>query len=1342
ALDATLPEAAGGSGARTYAVSGLLSWMSFDPATRRLTGTAPNTASNTLLTYTAADATGSAGKTVRIVVYESATSLFHTNAYAIPGVAWADAAAMIADVNGTSSRRVTYVFGPESQFESDVQVKTSYIENGAAAYVGNLQLEWLSGTNEQLSVRVQLASASNNSGGDAGPDFTEAAEQRLALAIRDANGTVWKARFDNQDASDPYRWRINDGDEGFLTRSQLGGLTSAPARMVIFDTSLGAISYDALESFTVPDLMPTLPPLADQTATIGQPWSYTFPAAQGGDPPIRYEWDSSAPTRDSWISLNGTTFSGTPPSDADSAYDITVSALDTDGDAADRSFRLEILPGDGALAVAEIPDQTAVAGQLFTLTPTVTGGFQPLSYQLSFLAGLTVSSTGVISGTPTTPGPYSFQFQVTDARSVSMARHFTLFVQESGDNPLLSGGRGSEPDPFIIADPLFVLDRSILTYIQNLDGSIGNNETWFQWNAGAHDGSWTVEIDRDPDSFAIALDLKVEDGAFVTTQNPGSGNFSATVTLSDSQNAQFRLHQAASGTPTDLLLTLTSPDVAPELPDTFQDQTGTAGVPIDPPIQMPQAAGGNPPLTYSFATSQTLDGVEFDAEAGTISGTPNQAGVFTITYTVTDRDGDADSIEFTLTVSAATTTPDVPEGVTLTAEADDTLRLAWTEETGNTYQGQYREGTSGAWTDIAGDITSPHNITGLNPGTAYQARVRATAGGASSAYAAPAAATTLQAPGALTVMMDERTDSRVFGFSWIRLDPVVANPGNANLAYEWTQTGGVTISPTDINTRPAFVRMPAPTMQEQTVTMTLTVTPDGGDPVSATLTLRVVPLIQPDSSLWNLPSAATQGLAWKEFIEPQQVTSGELQLIEAAEFQRRGTEAVKSDYVQTAPAFVTTLAFGHDGTILLYLGTAADTTDHGLPAGPQLTDGAERDLALALITPDGVVRKWPLVQLVMSDDSEPYLFSAASVAAAGPANDAALRSAVAAFWSAGLLLVDMNDAAIDYDALTPAAGVAPVTPAVQLAPPAVLDQPPLVVPLDSYAALGGGLRAVVNGYRHIILDGAESAEIAVAGPAQGLLSLLHRLRHPVRIQAARAGEVWTGYVHRVEVELGSLRLAVSVDGMRTAAAAEYTRPAAEHEGAVQIRTAVMPQEPQASYYGRIETLLQAGSPEEAADSSWAAAQVADFLAPARAITQSGDGAVGATLFCRGWATALQTALAPRYAPPSRIEAPPVEVDESIPHVRSLMATSASTREVALRLPAAAAPGYNLYVSSVRLWIAAKGEGYNDIWRAGLSTDRQTPDSLVDVPLDRVPDNRGGGTNWLPAGGSARVDIDF
>ena len=68
------------------------------------------------------------------------------------------------------------------------------------------------------------------------------------------------------------------------------------------------------------------------------------------------------------------------------------------------------------------------------------------------------------------------------------------------------------------------------------------------------------------------------------------------------------------------------------------------------PLELPQAQGGDGPLTYGLAPAPPL-GMTFDAERRTISGTPKQEQpVTTYRYTATDQDGDSATLSFTAQV--------------------------------------------------------------------------------------------------------------------------------------------------------------------------------------------------------------------------------------------------------------------------------------------------------------------------------------------------------------------------------------------------------------------------------------------------------------------------------------------------------------------------------------------------------------------------------------------------------------------------------------------------------------------------------------------------------------------
>ncbi|UYV16554.1 putative Ig domain-containing protein [Porphyrobacter sp. ULC335] len=79
---------------------------------------------------------------------------------------------------------------------------------------------------------------------------------------------------------------------------------------------------------------------------------------------------------------------------------------------------ITILPATTSLVVAPVNLSAMVAGTPFTQSLSTTGGVAPYTYVLDSGAlpvGLTLSSAGVISGTPTQRGSYAFNVRVTDS---------------------------------------------------------------------------------------------------------------------------------------------------------------------------------------------------------------------------------------------------------------------------------------------------------------------------------------------------------------------------------------------------------------------------------------------------------------------------------------------------------------------------------------------------------------------------------------------------------------------------------------------------------------------------------------------------------------------------------------------------------------------------------------------------------------------------------------------------------------------------------------------------------------------------------------------------------------
>ncbi len=79
----------------------------------------------------------------------------------------------------------------------------------------------------------------------------------------------------------------------------------------------------------------------------------------------------------------------------------------------------------------------------------------------------------------------------------------------------------------------------------------------------------------------------------------------------------------------------------------------TVGVAVN--VTLPEASGGNPPLTYSLTPSLPA-GLAFSATTRAVSGTPTTLQPRTqYAYRVTDTDGDAATVHFGITIEAACT---------------------------------------------------------------------------------------------------------------------------------------------------------------------------------------------------------------------------------------------------------------------------------------------------------------------------------------------------------------------------------------------------------------------------------------------------------------------------------------------------------------------------------------------------------------------------------------------------------------------------------------------------------------------------------------------------------------
>lgn len=175
-------------------------------------------------------------------------------------------------------------------------------------------------------------------------------------------------------------------------------------------------------------------------AIVGQPYQVTLQAS-GGSPPYTWSMPQGLGHLPDGISLSPSgVLSGTPTTFAPGIAGGQFQVQDSKG--ATASAQLELIAAAPlAFSVGPALPNGNIALQ-YSFYLAVTGGVQPFNFTLTtgsgpLPPGLTLSSNGntagLVQGTPTTPGSYSFSVQVTDSGQTQMhaTQSFSLQVQNN-----------------------------------------------------------------------------------------------------------------------------------------------------------------------------------------------------------------------------------------------------------------------------------------------------------------------------------------------------------------------------------------------------------------------------------------------------------------------------------------------------------------------------------------------------------------------------------------------------------------------------------------------------------------------------------------------------------------------------------------------------------------------------------------------------------------------------------------------------------------------------------------------------------------------------------------------
>ncbi|MCG8359233.1 MAG: putative Ig domain-containing protein, partial [Kiloniellales bacterium] len=387
--------------------------------------------------------------------------------------------------------------------------------------------------------------------------------------------------------------------------------------------------------------------IANQTAPEDSPFTFAIPvnAFSDADPGDTLSYSATlvgGGALPSWLSFNGTSFSGTPTNADVGTISIKVTATDGSNASAYTTFDVAVTNVNDAPTVAQaIANQNATENSPFSFT-LAAGTFSDvdvgdsLAYNAKLADGNPLPSwlTFDGSGFSGTPGDYdvgtiSIRVTATDSAGASVYSDFSLTVANTADAPVVDRGIApqvaTEDQAFSFAVPAGAFadpdPNDSLTFTATLVGG-GTLPTWLTFNGTTFSG---------------------------TPGNADVGMVDVRVKATDGQ---------ANEITTDFTIVVENANDAPTVDQGIANQQATQGtafslaVPTDAFADIDSIYGDE--LSYSASLSDGSDlpsWLTFDGTA--FSGTPDVGDVGTVTVRLVARDsGDAEVYtDFQVTVS-------------------------------------------------------------------------------------------------------------------------------------------------------------------------------------------------------------------------------------------------------------------------------------------------------------------------------------------------------------------------------------------------------------------------------------------------------------------------------------------------------------------------------------------------------------------------------------------------------------------------------------------------------------------------------------------------------------------
>jgi hypothetical protein len=301
-------------------------------------------------------------------------------------------------------------------------------------------------------------------------------------------------------------------------------------------------------------------------------------------------------------------------------YNPVITAVDQLGISSTVTFTWFITTGGGGNTITvtnpgnqSSPSGSAITGLQMSATDSQSG--QTFTFTSTGLpTGLSINSSGLITGTPSAAGNYSVTVTATDTTSASGSTTFTWTITTSSGNTITVSNPGNQSNN---------IGSAISLQVSATDSASGQTLTF--------------------SATGLPSGLSINASGLISGTITGSAqNYSVTVTATDTTNAtgsaSFTWATVSGGN----TVTVTNPG----------NQTKVVGSTVSLQISASDSASGQ---TLSYSATGLPSGLSISGSSGLISGKLTTVQTKSVVAKAVDTTGASGSAAFTYTVSAAST---------------------------------------------------------------------------------------------------------------------------------------------------------------------------------------------------------------------------------------------------------------------------------------------------------------------------------------------------------------------------------------------------------------------------------------------------------------------------------------------------------------------------------------------------------------------------------------------------------------------------------------------------------------------------------------------------------------